>query len=79
MTGRSRREPARPAPPSRVRPGTRRRLRRCPRNEALSDKEIDMALVERVQRGDKGAYDLLVLKYQHRIGHLVSRYVARCP
>ena len=34
-----------------------------------------MALVERVQRGDKGAYDLLVLKYQHRIGHLVSRYV----
>ena len=41
----------------------------------LSDKEIDMALVERVQRGDKGAYDLLVLKYQHRIAHLVSRYV----
>ena len=41
----------------------------------LSDKEIDMALVERVQRGDKSAYDLLVLKYQHKIGHLVSRYV----
>ena len=41
----------------------------------LSDKEIDMALVERVQRGDKSAYDLLVLKYQNKIGHLVSRYV----
>ena len=41
----------------------------------LSDKEIDIALVERVQRGDKSAYDLLVLKYQHKIGHLVSRYV----
>lgn len=41
----------------------------------LSDKEIDNALVERVQRGDKSAYDLLVLKYQHKIGHLVSRYV----
>jgi len=41
----------------------------------LSEKEIDMALVERVQRGDKSAYDLLVLKYQHKIGHLVSRYV----
>lgn len=41
----------------------------------LSDREIDQALVERVQRGDKGAFDLLVLKYQHRIGHLVSRYV----
>lgn len=42
---------------------------------SLSDKEIDMALIERVQRGDKGAYDLLVLKYQNKIGHLVSRYV----
>lgn len=41
----------------------------------MSDKEIDMALVERVQRGDKGAYDLLVLKYQHKIGHMVTRYV----
>jgi len=41
----------------------------------LSEKDIDMALVERVQRGDKSAYDLLVLKYQHKIGHLVSRYV----
>jgi len=47
----------------------------APGTKPLSDKEIDMALVERVQRGDKGAYDLLVLKYQHRIGHLVSRYV----
>ena len=45
------------------------------RTNPLSDKEIDMALVERVQRGDKSAYDLLVLKYQHKIGHLVSRYV----
>ena len=44
-------------------------------NLPLSDREIDQALVERVQRGDKGAFDLLVLKYQHRIGHLVSRYV----
>lgn len=41
----------------------------------LSEKEIDMALVERVQRGDKSAYDVLVLKYQNKIGHLVSRYV----
>ncbi len=41
----------------------------------LSDREIDLALVQRVQRGDKAAYDLLVLKYQHKIGHLVSRYV----
>jgi RNA polymerase sigma-70 factor (ECF subfamily) len=31
--------------------------------------------VERVQRGDKKAYDLLVLKYQHKIVGLISRYV----
>ena len=49
--------------------------REAPGTKPLSDKEIDMALVERVQRGDKGAYDLLVLKYQHKIAHLVSRYV----
>ena len=41
----------------------------------MSDKDIDMALVQRVQRGDKSAFDLLVLKYQHKIAHLVSRYV----
>jgi RNA polymerase sigma-70 factor, ECF subfamily len=41
----------------------------------LSDKDIDLALVQRVQRGDKAAFDLLVLKYQHKIGHLVTRYV----
>lgn len=42
---------------------------------SLSERQIDQALVERVQRGDKSAYDLLVLKYQHKIGHLISRYV----
>jgi len=41
----------------------------------LSERQIDQALVERVQRGDKAAYDVLVLKYQHKIGHLISRYV----
>ena len=35
----------------------------------------DRELVERVQRGDKGAFDLLVSRYQHRIIKLVSRYV----
>ncbi len=37
--------------------------------------ENDIALVERVQNGDKQAFNLLVLKYQHRIKHLVSRFV----
>ena len=41
----------------------------------MSDKDIDLALVKRVQRGDKRAFDLLVRKYQHKIAHLVARYV----
>ena len=35
----------------------------------------DQQLVERVQRGDKKAFDLLVMKYQQRIVNLVSRFV----
>ncbi len=35
----------------------------------------DQLLVERVQAGDKAAFDTLVRKYQHRIVKLVSRYV----
>ncbi|XOV90037.1 MAG: RNA polymerase sigma factor RpoE [Pseudomonadota bacterium] len=39
------------------------------------EKETDRQLVERVKRGDKRAFDLLVLKYQHKIVGLVSRYL----
>ncbi len=41
----------------------------------MGENEVDRALVERVQRGDKSAFDLLVRKYQHRVIGLVSRYV----
>lgn len=37
--------------------------------------QTDQQLVERVQRGDKRAFDLLVLKYQHKILALVTRFV----
>ena len=37
--------------------------------------ENDIALVERVQNGDKQAFNLLVQKYQYRLKHLVSRFV----
>jgi len=37
--------------------------------------EADQALVERVKRGDKAAFDLLVIKYQSRIINLVMRFV----
>ncbi|SHE82869.1 RNA polymerase sigma-70 factor, ECF subfamily [Microbulbifer donghaiensis] len=35
----------------------------------------DRQLVERVQKGDKRAFDLLVLKYQHKIVAVVSRFI----
>lgn len=40
-----------------------------------SNLQIDQELVLRVQRGDKVAFDRLVLKYQHKIIQLVNRYV----
>ena len=42
---------------------------------AESARETDRQLVERVQRGDKKAFEILVLKYQHKIISLVGRYV----
>jgi RNA polymerase sigma-70 factor (ECF subfamily) len=36
---------------------------------------VDQELVERVQRGDNKAFDVLVLKYQHKIIKLISRYI----
>ncbi|MBI5439360.1 MAG: RNA polymerase sigma factor RpoE [Nitrosomonadales bacterium] len=41
----------------------------------MSDREVDQQLVERVQRGDKHAFDLLVSKYQRKLGRLISRFV----
>ena len=41
----------------------------------MSADESDLSLVRRVQRGDKGAFDALVLKYQHKLVKLVMRYV----
>jgi RNA polymerase sigma-70 factor (ECF subfamily) len=41
----------------------------------LSADVSDLSLVRRVQRGDKGAFDALVLKYQHKLVKLVMRYV----
>lgn len=38
-------------------------------------READQQLVERVQRGDKSAFDVLVLKYQQKVANLISRYI----
>ena len=42
----------------------------------MGEREIDQQLVERVQKGDKRAFDVLVGKYQHKIVSLISRYVS---
>lgn len=41
----------------------------------MSEQKIDQQLVERVQQGDKKAYNLLVSKYQNKVANLVTRYV----
>ncbi len=41
----------------------------------MSEQETDQELVRRVQKGDKRAFDLLVIKYQHKIAKLISRYI----
>jgi RNA polymerase sigma-70 factor (ECF subfamily) len=41
----------------------------------MTDRDIDQQLVERVQRGDKRAFDLLVTKYQRKIFRLLSRLI----
>ena len=42
----------------------------------MTSSDTDQQLVQRSQRGDLRAFDLLVLKYQGRIAALVSRYVS---
>jgi RNA polymerase sigma-70 factor, ECF subfamily len=39
------------------------------------DRQIDQQLVERAQKGDKRAFELLVIKYQRKLGRLLSRMV----
>jgi RNA polymerase sigma-70 factor (ECF subfamily) len=41
----------------------------------VTGEQSDLALVERVQRGDRAAFDVLVLRYQHKVLKLIMRYV----
>jgi RNA polymerase sigma-70 factor (ECF subfamily) len=41
----------------------------------MSDREIDRQLVARAQRGDKHAFELLVVKYQRKLARLLSRFI----
>jgi RNA polymerase sigma-70 factor (ECF subfamily) len=42
----------------------------------MGEQDLDQALVERVQKGDSRAFDLLVRKYQHKIIAVISRYIS---
>lgn len=42
----------------------------------MGERSVDQALVARVQNGEKSAFDLLVLKYQHKVAKLISRYLS---
>ena len=52
--------------------GPGRHLGRTPR---MGENDVDQALVLRVQKGDKRAFDLLVRKYQHKLVSVVGRYI----
>jgi len=41
----------------------------------MGDREVDQQLVERAQRGDKKAFELLVSKYQRKVNRLLSRFI----
>ena len=41
----------------------------------MSAEESDLSLVQRAQRGESGAFDALVRRYQHKVVKLVMRYV----
>ncbi|EMH1772433.1 RNA polymerase sigma factor RpoE [Proteus mirabilis] len=41
----------------------------------MSEQLTDQMLVEKVQQGDQKAFNLLVIRYQHKVASLISRYV----
>ena len=41
----------------------------------MSERDVDQQLVERAQHGDKQAFELLVSKYQRKLGRLLSRFI----
>lgn len=42
----------------------------------MNEQLTDQVLIERVQNGDKQAFNLLVLRYQNKVCNLISRYVS---
>ena len=42
----------------------------------MAEQLTDQALVERVQQGDKKAFNLLVSRYQNKVAGLLTRYIS---
>ncbi len=42
----------------------------------MGEQVTDQVLIERVQNGDKQAFNLLVIKYQNKVCNLISRYIS---
>ena len=49
--------------------------RRRAAGAAVSERDVDRQLVARAQRGDKRAFELLVEKYQRKLGRLLARFI----
>ncbi len=41
----------------------------------MGERKVDQELVARVQKGEKKAFDVLVLKYQQKVANVVARYI----
>jgi RNA polymerase sigma-70 factor (ECF subfamily) len=41
----------------------------------MGERNLDQELVERVQRGEKGAFDILVRRYEHKLVNVIGRYI----
>jgi RNA polymerase sigma-70 factor (ECF subfamily) len=50
-------------------------IREAERLTRMGEKNLDQELVERVQRGEKAAFDILVRKYEHKLANVISRYI----
>jgi len=44
-------------------------------NKDMSDKEIDLVLVKQAQKGDIKAFELLVQRYQQKVGGVISKLI----
>ncbi len=53
------------------------RLVRCDTRGYMAEQLTDQALVEKVQQGDKKAFNLLVARYQNKVAGLLTRYISQ--